>query len=480
MSGFEELQVAAPVGAALESLGWTSSDALVREAAPSALRGHPVAVLAPPAARWLAPVLAPALGRLAPDAGLQAIVTVPESLFEEAAGVTRRLAAGLGLRATAALGLGRTESRLREAQAQVLIATPRILLSLLRRSALRAETVVLTVLAWPELDPEPGTLDVVLPELPRDGQRLVLASSPAALDDLVERWARKALVLGAPVGGVNSPVGPVRVIVTPPARRLQALAGLVEVLDPETMGVWVADQEEAGRVRSAFAGSDVAVEIGTSVLGPASCIVAYDLPSREQLANLLTLARDVVALVPPAADAWFASVAGPRRPLQLRGAADDAAETTARARAEVAARIEAGTTGGLLAVSSLLERHDPALVAGALWELWQSGQRAPASPKVPSGQPVGSSMARIWASAGRKDGATPADFVAALTKELGVDRTSIGRIELRETFSLIEVPEGEAERIARALDGRTVRRRRLTAHVDRGPGPGPGRPKERR
>ncbi|MGH7585244.1 MAG: DbpA RNA binding domain-containing protein, partial [Gemmatimonadales bacterium] len=151
----------------------------------------------------------------------------------------------------------------------------------------------------------------------------------------------------------------------------------------------------------------------------------------------------------------------------------------ARARAEVTTRIEAGAAAGLLAVSPLLERHDAALVAGALWELWRSSPGA-AAPPSPSGQPVGSTMARIWASAGRKDGATPADFVAALTKEVGVDRTSIGRIELRETFSLIEVPAGEAERIARALDGRTVRRRRLTAHVDRGAGPGAGRPKEKR
>ena len=51
---------------------------------------------------------------------------------------------------------------------------------------------------------------------------------------------------------------------------------------------------------------------------------------------------------------------------------------------------------------------------------------------------------------------------------------------LSAIVSLIEVPAAEAERIARALDGRTVRRRRLTVHVDRGPSAGPGRPKEKR
>ena len=479
MSGFDELQVAAPVGAALESLGWAASDALVREAAPSALRGHPIAVLAPPTARWLAPVLAPALGRIRPDSGLQAVVIVPDALLSETAAAARRVAAPLGLRTVAAHGLGRTEARLRDGQAEVLVSAPRTLLALFRRSALRAETVLLTLLAWPELEPEADSLDVILPELPREAQRLLVSSRAETLDDLVERWARKALILGRPGDLPASSVGPVRVIVTPPSRRLQVLAGLVEVLDPASLAVWVADAEEAGRVRSAFAGGDLPVEVGAGSLGQASCVVAYDLPVREQLAHLLTLAREVVALVPPAAEAWFAGVAAPRRPLQLRGAVEEAAEGTARARAEVAARIEAGAAGGLLAVSPLLERHDAAVVAGALWELWRSRAGVTAAPG-PSGQPVGSTMARIWASAGRKDGATPADFVAALTKEVGVDRTSIGRIELRETFSLIEVPAGEAERIAQALDGRTVRRRRLTAHVDRGPGSGPGRPKEKR
>jgi hypothetical protein len=47
-------------------------------------------------------------------------------------------------------------------------------------------------------------------------------------------------------------------------------------------------------------------------------------------------------------------------------------------------------------------------------------------------------------------------------------REAIGRIEMRETFSLVEVPTGDAERVARALSGLTVRRRKLIARVDKG------------
>ena len=61
------------------------------------------------------------------------------------------------------------------------------------------------------------------------------------------------------------------------------------------------------------------------------------------------------------------------------------------------------------------------------------------------------------------------DLVAVLTKELRVDRTKVGRVELKEAHMLVELPAQEAERIASALNGLTIRRKRVTARVDRGP-----------
>lgn len=90
-------------------------------------------------------------------------------------------------------------------------------------------------------------------------------------------------------------------------------------------------------------------------------------------------------------------------------------------------------------------------------------------------------MAKLWVGAGKKDDATPGDLVAVLVKEAGLDRTLIGRIELRDTFALVEVPASEADRLAAALTGLTIRRRRLVARVDRGiparSGPGRGAPR---
>ena len=61
------------------------------------------------------------------------------------------------------------------------------------------------------------------------------------------------------------------------------------------------------------------------------------------------------------------------------------------------------------------------------------------------------------------------DIVAVLAREVGLDRSLIGRVDLRDAFTLVEVPQSEAERVALKLVGLTVRKRKLSARVDRGP-----------
>lgn len=475
MPGFEELQVAAPLGAALESLGWAADAAAVRDAVPTALRGHPVAALVPPSGRWVAPALGAALTRLTPSGGLQALLLAPPGLTPDLGEVAGRLAAPLGLRVLVAGGLGRTAARLPAGTAEVLVASPDLALTLLHRSGLPCERLALVGLAWPELGAGDAELEAILPELPKDAQRLAWSSRPDRLAKLVDRWARKAIALGAVEEGTILP-GPVRVAVVPRGRRLAALDALLDVLNPDSLAVWVPDLSEAARLRDHLAGRDLAVTVGRELV-PAACVVAYDLPGREELAALLPLGKEVVVLAPAAATAWLASVAQPVRPLRLPDAAEGAADAAAQARATVSARLEAGAGSGVFAVAPLLERWDAAAVAGALWELWQAARPA-ASPVGAAVSTPSAAMARIWAGAGKRDGATPADFVAALTKEVGLDRTRIGRIELRESFSLIEVPAEEAEQLARALDGLSIRRRRIAARVDRS-GARPAAPRAR-
>jgi hypothetical protein len=62
---------------------------------------------------------------------------------------------------------------------------------------------------------------------------------------------------------------------------------------------------------------------------------------------------------------------------------------------------------------------------------------------------------------------TPHDLVGALVKECAVPREAIGKIEIRESFSLVELAaSADPERVAERLSGKTIRKRRLAVRMD--------------
>jgi ATP-dependent RNA helicase DeaD len=187
----------------------------------------------------------------------------------------------------------------------------------------------------------------------------------------------------------------------------------------------------------------------------------------------------VVLLVPAHALAWARRVAPAATVLRLPGVLEGAFDEAAERRAQITARLEAGLSAeGLLTLAPLFERHEPAAIAAALLALWTERGRAAAAPAAGMATTAApaTGTARVWVSLGKKDGGTANDLVGCLTRECRVDRTQIGRIELRETFSLIEVPAADAEKIADRLTGISIRQRRVTARVDKGTASGPERP----
>ena len=73
----------------------------------------------------------------------------------------------------------------------------------------------------------------------------------------------------------------------------------------------------------------------------------------------------------------------------------------------------------------------------------------------------------MFVNVGTKDRASAKDLVGALIKEVKVGKGDIGRIDVRETFSVIEVAAGVADRVVRDLSGVTIRGRRAMARLDR-------------
>ena len=125
-------------------------------------------------------------------------------------------------------------------------------------------------------------------------------------------------------------------------------------------------------------------------------------------------------------------------------------------------------------------------MAAALYELWRTvptGAGAAAAPAAPPVVMPASEVAKMWVGIGSMDNATANDLVAALVKDLKYDRTRIGKIEIREKFSLVELPATDVEAVSAALTGKSVRRRRVIARADRGTTPrsdAPSRPRKPR
>jgi len=471
MSGLTELHLAPAVAAALEASGYSELDQAVRDQVPTAARGHNLALAWPPAARYAAPALAGMVSAQLSDTG-QALVLAPPHALQEWADVLLPLARAAGLPALVAGTPSRATRRLRESGLRLLLTSPATALSLLERSALKADQLRHVVLAWPEWFDAEDALAALMQDLPAEAQRIVVLAAPAPGHPLLERYARRChqtgpLLPGADLSMPDRP--PVRVVTAAWSQRAAALSGLLESEDPASVTIWCADEASAASARVALPVADDSIRVGTGDAAKAALVVAWDLPTPTRLNQLRPLG-DLVLIAPPHAAAYLHQVTSRQAPVRVPGLLETVRQEAARRRAVLAALLEkGGFDGEVLALAPLFERFDPSQVAAALYRLWGSTVVEPPMPRTESpstGQP-----AKVWVSAGKKDGTTAADLVAVLNREIGMPAGKIGRIEIRELFSLVEVPSGEAETIARQLSGKTVRRRTVTAKVDRGPTP---------
>lgn len=474
MSPFEELHLSPLLAQRLVEWGWDASQREVSDAAATAARGNNLVVAAPPTPAWATPALS---GLLSRAESRPALVLAPDAELSEWGALAHRLAAETDLRILTAQGEARAVRLLLAGQVDLLVATPAMAMSLVRRSALKVSGLRSLVLAGAErLDGD--TLDLLLADLPADSQRIVVGSDPERLAHLAERNARKALLIN--LLSVSEPSDqPVRVAAVAWDRRAEATAQILELLDPPHAVVWVASRAALPDIRRAVPELGGAVEVRTGDAPPAPVIIAYDLPTPARLQQLRA-GGDVVLLATPGSELYLPRLASVRRALRLPGFAERVRDAGDQRRREIARRIDGGDLErGALVLAPLLERYDAVQVASALYELWQGAQAA-AQPAAGAGaEPVSSPQgdkARIWMGVGSRDDVTPGDIVAALVKEAGVDGSRIGKIEIRENFSLVEVPAPEAEEIAERASQLTIRRRRVSARLDRGPLPGRGRP----
>lgn len=355
-------------------------------------------------------------------------------------------AAPVALRVHAATGLERTARLLKEGAVDILTGTPEELQALVSRSALKLEAITTVVLAWPEWIVASDRLDLLEQVMGglRETRRIVLAWNPSAIEDLIERYARRPHVVGdLPLGEDARPlptVAAARYIVAPHARRSAVVREVLDALNRPRVAVWTH---------------------GAALPEPADAIVCRDLPTRAELA-LLAGRGEPVLLLTAAQLPYARSIAAPLTPLPVAATRDRAASDAETMRARIAARLDAGGLEpelGLL--EPLLQHHDAAEVAAALLAI---GREAPVTVEAPK---PAEPWVKVFVNVGRKDKASAKDFVGALTREVGLARTDIGRVDLRDGFSLLEIAPHAADMAVAGLGRTKIRGRRPDARRDR-------------
>ena len=193
-------------------------------------------------------------------------------------------------------------------------------------------------------------------------------------------------------------------------------------------------------------------------------VVATVLPTRDELVVLAGVAPAVV-LVTASQLPYLKSIAS-LTPLALPGEADRAQDRAAALRAGIAERLERGEVDAELALlEPLFERWDPAEVAGAVLAL--SRQPSAVSQEPPESPGAAAAWVKLFVTVGKKDKAGAKDLVGALIHELSLAKADIGRIDVRDTLSVVEVTPAVSERVVRELTGVTIRGRRVLARLDR-------------
>jgi ATP-dependent RNA helicase DeaD len=76
-------------------------------------------------------------------------------------------------------------------------------------------------------------------------------------------------------------------------------------------------------------------------------------------------------------------------------------------------------------------------------------------------------VTRLFVGLGRRAGLRPQDLVGAITGEAGLASRDIGAIQITDRFSLVEVPESDADRVIAALQHSTIRGRKPTVRRER-------------
>jgi ATP-dependent RNA helicase DeaD len=505
MDTFEDLGLTPELTEALAAEGVERPTALQKAAVPVLKRGNHLLLASGPGGGTLAAWGAALLDRIdAEGAGTRILVLTTTAEAAEAQAESLAHLASVTGHSVAALG----SSWALPHRADVLFGTPGDVLEAVKGSVTLGDVQALVVDQASVLEALGGLDEVekVLDYLPKEAQR-VLTSLPVtpAVEDFMGRHARRAATVPPRLSEEESSTrrGTVRFRIATSTKE-QALLDVVGLVLEEARHVLVffrsedraADMGDLLTLHGYMAGApgdpDLPVWLGVDELEARAAakdheevvVLSCDVPADpDSFDRRHAISDDGVVLVLPREVAHLRDVARRTsygvKPLPPEGRPGSEAIDALRSMVRQAMEDE-DIAPYLLALEPLFEAHDPAEVAAAAVALLrkkapQAPSAAPAAPQPPVSAPEAAAWAKLFLSVGERDDLRPGDLLGAITGEAGLKGAQVGRIDIQESHTVVEVEHRVARAVIKALNGTTIRGRSVRADFDRPKRPAPGR-----
>ena len=243
----------------------------------------------------------------------------------------------------------------------------------------------------------------------------------------------------------------------------------------ESVPVWLSPGEDDAAQETLEAMADPGVVATVSCSAPPAAAAVTTRHGNGGPAWVLAAVRELGHVKEAAAEAGFAlKRVRPDRPPRVAATLDELGDKLLDA-----VRAPEATPYYLL-VESLLDRFTTAEVAAAALMLLDRDKGKKSVAARSAGKPsVPESWVRLFVSAGQRDELGPGEILGALTSQSGVPGGRVGRIDVRESHSLIEVREADAPKVIAGMNGTTLGGRSLRVDYDRAKERRPGGPKGR-
>jgi ATP-dependent RNA helicase DeaD len=469
-------------------------------------RGQSLVYTLPHTTESIAEFLTPALARTDPSAGGTQVVVVTRDT-ETALAISEailRVSGATGIEVVPVSSAARAGRIFKTRPVLAVAGTAAELLELVRASLLKLDTVRTVALAWADdiLQEGPDTvaaLEGLLGELSEAGRVIVTRKLTPAVENLVERYARRARRVGPadmeiPQLPADYEMPIIKFVTVAGSGRASALRRLLDDLDPPSAVVVARDEaaaDEASRTLKTlgYHEDDESITVTRGYVGSVAThtVIFYQPPVLPVELHQIAQAKpvQVVVIAAPGEVPWLRELASGRlAPLNLHGPERRAHDREESVRQELRVVLARGLPAReVISLEPLLREFDGTELAAAallLLERERAQRRAaeanPATaakarpaegerPRAGAGATAG--MTRLFMTIGTRDGVKVGDLMGMIAGEGGIPGDKVGKIDLQESHALVEVAEADAAGVIARVNGSMVKGRRVVVRGER-------------